>query len=134
MLSIRETVLPGPLRIRKVRLMRTIILQLFAAGALVAASSAHADVFSSQNFSGETATANDLPGVNLDAAPGFGGANNCEEVEVPSYSPRDTFTSHRGTTCKFGNFSLTTTGSGSNHNYDMTYGGNPPPWMQGWRP
>lgn len=115
--------------------MRNLLLPLFAASALFAASSAHADVFSSQDFSGDTATANNLPGVNLDAAPGFGvNGGNCEEVEVPAYSPRDTFASRKGTTCKFGNFSLTTTGSSANHLYDTTYGGNPPPWAEGWRP
>jgi hypothetical protein len=115
--------------------MKNILLPLFAAGVLFAASSAQADVFSSQNFSGDTATADDLPGVNLDAAPGFGvNGGNCEVVDVPAYSARDTFESRKGTTCKFGNFSMTTTGSNGNHLYDMTYGGNPPPWVQSWRP
>lgn len=114
--------------------MRKKLLPLFAAGAMLVASAAHADVFSSQGFSGETTTLNNLPGVNLDVAPGFGNtAGNCEEADVPSYTTRGGHTM-RGTTCSFGNFSITTTGSNARSHYDTTYGGNPPPWMQGWRP
>lgn len=115
--------------------MRNLLLPALFAGALLAASSAHADVFSSQSFTGDAMVLNNLPGVNLDVAPGFeGGAGNCEEADVSSFSTRDAYGGRKGTTCKFGNFSITTTGSTAGNHYDTTYGGNPPPWMQGWRP
>ena len=105
--------------------------------AMLAALPARADVFSSQGFTGETTTLNNLPGVNLDATPGFGGgAGNCTETEMPSYASRDRYgNTVRGTTCRLGNFSITTMGGGSGRtSLDTTYGGNPPPWQQGWRP
>ena len=100
---------------------------------LLAVAPASADVFSSQGFSGEETTLNNLPGVNLDTVPGFGGSSsNCEETEVAAFGPGNHTT--RGTTCKFGKFSITTTTGPGRSGPDLTYGGNPPPWMQGWRP
>jgi hypothetical protein len=43
----------------------------------------------------------------------------------------------RTTTCRYGNFSITSSSGasdGARHRYDMTYGGNPPPWAPSWRP
>lgn len=109
-------------------------LLLVLAG-LFAAAPASADVFSSQGFSGEETTLNNLPGVNLDAVPGYGGStSNCKETDVTAFGPGGSHTS-KGTTCSFGNFSITTSsGRGPRSSPDLTYGGNPPPWMQGWRP
>ena len=105
--------------------------------AMLAALPARADVFSSQGFSGETTTLENLPGVNLDAVPGIvTGTGNCTETEMPAFGHRDMMGTTRGTTCRLGNFSITTTGNGQAQRprHDLTYGGNPPPWMQGWRP
>jgi hypothetical protein len=95
----------------------------------------HADVFSSQSFDGGTTTLEALPGVNLDAVPGMnGGGRNCSEEMVPAFSGNISAET-KATTCRFGNFSVTTTGSQAPRNHlDLTYGGNPPPWLQGWRP
>ncbi len=104
---------------------------------MLAASSAQADVFSSQSFDGGTTTLDNLPGVNLDAAPGFvTGAGNCTEGEVPAFAMGNGAMPTRGTTCNYGNFSITTTGSTSSlmPGHDLTYGGNPPPWVPNWRP
>lgn len=104
---------------------------------LGAASAAQADVFSSQSFDGGTTTLDNLPGVNLDAAPGFvTGAGNCKEGDVPAFAMGNGALPTRGTTCSYGNFSITTSGSSSSimQPGDMTYGGNPPPWAPNWRP
>jgi len=118
---------------RRFRLMPTTALALGAA--LAAAMPASADVFSSQGFSGETTTLNALPGVNLDAVPGFSGSSgNCVESEVQAFKGGATG-SQKATTCQFGRFSVTTTGGASPApRNDLIYGGNPPPWQQGWRP
>lgn len=115
--------------------MKPAFAPLLVCAGLVAAAPASADVFSSQGFSGEETTLNNLPGVNLDAVPGYGGStSNCEETDVTSFGPTGSRTS-RGTTCRFGNFSITTSsGRGPRSGPDLTYGGNPPPWLQGWRP
>jgi len=115
--------------------MKTTAL-LVLGSAMFMAVPAHADVFSSQGFSGETTTLDSLPGVNLDAVPGFGsGTENCVETASPAFSRRNGLAEGRATTCRFGNFSITTTGSDRpSALYDTTYGGNPPPWQQGWRP
>ena len=108
---------------------------LFLAGMMLAAAPAFADVFSSQGFSGETTTLDNLPGVNLDVAPGYGnGLDNCVENDRPSFATRS-LSPQKTTTCSFGNFSITSGNSGSaSHLYDTTYGGNPPPWVPNWRP
>lgn len=115
--------------------LRPAIAGIFVTGALLGAAPALADVFSSQNFSGDTATLDQLPGVNLDVAPGYGsGASNCTEDERPSFSGRS-LTPHTSTTCRFGNFSITSSSPGtSSQLYDTTYGGNPPPWVPRWKP
>lgn len=99
------------------------------------ATPALADVFSSQGFSGETATLEQLPGVNLDVVPGFGNsASNCMENDTMAFATGGGNLPQRATTCRFGNFSITSTGSGgSSALYDTTYGGNPPPWVPNWR-
>lgn len=112
-----------------------------AAGLVLAATAfvgtpALADAFSSQNFSGGTTTLEQLPGVNLDIAPGYGdGLGNCAEDEMPSFSARS-LTPQKTTTCRFGNFSITSSNTrpDSQQLYDTTYGGNPPPWVPSWRP
>lgn len=120
--------------------MKTIALPLLAgalmAGMVLASSSAHADVFSSQGFSGEDTTLNALPGVNLDVTPGGAAAGNCAEVDMPSFSGRGgTLHGGKATECRFGNFSITTTNSqGSRSFYSNVYGDNPPPWAERWRP
>lgn len=108
---------------------------LFALGLAVAAVvPAQADVFSSQSFDGSPSTSNALPGVNLDVVPGVTSGSNCKEEMVPSYSG-NLAGETKATTCQFGNFSITTTGQSQARKYlDLTYGGNPPPWEQGWRP
>lgn len=108
----------------------------FVLAALLVATPSGADVFSSQSFSGGTTTLDQLPGVNLDVVPGMnGGAGDCTEEILPAYTTQGTLGETRGTTCRFGNFSITTTGSpGARNHLDTTYGGNPPPWLQGWRP
>ena len=108
---------------------------LLIAGSVLAAGPANADVFSSQSFTGETTTLNNLPGVNLDAAPGAAVNGRCVESEVAAFTMRGGRDGGTMTECRFGNFSLSTTRNRSMGNpYDTTYGGNPPPWLQGWRP
>lgn len=104
------------------------------AGAMLIAASAQADVFSDQNFSGESASLNALPGVNLDAAPGFSGASNCVETGTASFRTRTGRETATVTECKVGNFTFSTIGETPSPHYDTTYGGNPPPWAEGWRP
>lgn len=107
--------------------------------ALLIGVPAHADVFSSQNFSGDTAKADSLPGVNLQGSVGaaLSGNDNCKETFAnnSAFTTREPFA--RSTTCQYGNFSITTTNnsavSGPGSPNDV-YGGNPPPWEQGWRP
>ena len=112
-----------------------VLAGLLLAGTVTAAAPARADVFSSQSFTGETTTLNALPGVNLDAAPGAAVNGRCVESEVAAFTTRGAPEGGTMTECRFGNFSLSTTRSKSaNRPYDTTYGGNPPPWMQGWRP
>ena len=115
--------------------LRPALAGLLLAGVALAVAPAHADVFSSQGFSGETTTMDKLPGVNLDVVPGYGnGLGNCAEDETPSFSTRG-LTPQRSTTCRFGNFSITSTNNNSaSQLYDTTYGGNPPPWVPNWRP
>lgn len=114
--------------------LRPAIAALFVASVL-GAGPAFADVFSSQNFSGGETKLDQLPGVNLNAAPGIGaGFENCAEDTMPSYSPGDP-TPRKSTTCRIGNFSITSSNSGgASQLYDTTYGGNPPPWVPTWRP
>ena len=114
---------------------RPALAGLLLAGAAFGTTPALADVFSSQGFSGETTTLDNLPGVNLDAAPGFGGGfSNCAEDDRPSFATRS-LSPQKTTTCRFGNFSITSGSSDSaSHLYDTTYGGNPPPWVPNWRP
>lgn len=113
--------------------MKTTALAVLACTML--ALPAHADVFSSQSFDGGTQTLDALPGVNLDVVPGMNGGRNCAEETVPAYSSGSIFGETKATTCRYGNFSITTTGgSGARNHLDLTYGGNPPPWEQGWRP
>lgn len=108
---------------------------LLAAAAAFAGAPAFADAFSSQNFSGGTTTLEQLPGVNLDIAPGYGnGLSNCAEDEMPSFSARS-LKPQKTTTCRFGNFSITSGNSQTESQlYDTTYGGNPPPWVPNWKP
>lgn len=115
-------------------LLRPIAAGLALAGAALAAP-AHADVFSSQSFTGDTATTDNLPGVNLDVVPGLSnGFSNCAEDAVPSFATPG-LPPQKSTTCRFGNFSITSTNSGAaSQLYDTTYGGNPPPWVPNWRP
>lgn len=115
---------------------RPAVAGLFLTAATLGATPALADVFSSQGFSGETTTLEKLPGVNLDVVPGYGnGASNCAEEDALTFTPRGGTMPHRATTCRFGNFSITSTGpSSSSALYDTTYGGNPPPWVPSWRP
>ncbi|MCO5157027.1 MAG: hypothetical protein M9945_09785 [Aquamicrobium sp.] len=115
--------------------LRPAIAGLFLAGAVLGAAPAMADVFSSQDFSGDTATLDQLPGVNLDVAPGYGGGfSNCAEDDRPSFTGRS-LTPQKSTTCRVGNFSITSTSpSSSSQLYDTTYGGNPPPWVPSWKP
>lgn len=106
-----------------------------ASAALLFPAVALADVFSSQGFSGETTTLNNLPGVNLDAVPGFSKNNNCVESKMDSMSWRDGPPNGVRTDCTVGNFTFSTVRGGDVPNpNDMRYGGNPPPWEQRWRP
>lgn len=117
--------------------MRHRAITLIAAGALLAfTAAAHADVFSSQGFSGGSSTLNSLPGVNLDAGTGAAGGSSCVESTVNSFSWRDSPGVATRTDCTVGNFTLSTVreGSGPARPDDTLYGGNPPPWEQGWRP
>lgn len=117
--------------------MKSSAFSLFAASAFVAfTTTAHADVFSSQGFSGETTTLQNLPGVNMGAGAGPAGESNCVESEVSSYSWRDGPLNGTRTDCTIGNFTFSTVRGRNAPNpvYDNTYGGNPPPWEQGWRP
>ena len=107
---------------------------------LALAGQAHADVFSSQGFSGETTTLQALPGVNLDAGTTFSAGSalggDCIETTAPSFSGRDRrIFGQQVTECRVGNFSFS---AGREQNalspYDNTYGGNPPPWERGWKP
>lgn len=116
---------------------RPAVAGLFLTAAALGATPALADVFSSQGFSGETATLEQLPGVNLDVVPGYGNStSNCTEESTTAFSTgigRGNMP-QRATTCRFGNFSITSSGSGgSSALYDTTYGGNPPPWVPNWR-
>ena len=114
--------------------MKLPALVLFASAAALALP-AQADVFSMQGFSGETTTMDSLPGVNLDAVPGQSVLNNCTERDVSSTSYSDGFGRGTLTECRLGNFSVSTVRENPyGHGYDTTYGGNPPPWAQGWRP
>ncbi len=117
--------------------MRHRALSLIAAGTLMAiVAPAHADVFSSQSFSGSGTTLNNLPGVNLDAGTGVAAGSNCVETPVNSYSWRDSPGIGTRTDCTVGNFTFSTVrdGNGPARPDDTTYGGNPPPWEQRWRP
>ena len=118
--------------------LRPALAGLFLAGVTLAAAPAFADVFSSQDFSGGTATLDQLPGVNLDAVPGYGnGLTNCVENDMDTSFSTRSLAPQRTTTCRFGNFSITSGAGnpdGARHRYDMTYGGNPPPWAPTWRP
>lgn len=123
------------------RIMKTTALLVLGCATLavlpLAVQPARADVFSSQGFSGGTTTLDNLPGVNLDAVPGYvTGKSNCAETELPSFGARSPMGGERGTTCRFGNFSITTTGSGptARPRHDLIYGGNPPPWVPNWQP
>lgn len=112
-------------------------LSLIAVGAFMAiAAPAHADVFSSQSFSGGSTTLNHLPGVNLDAGSGPAAGSNCTETSVNSFSWRDAPGVATRTDCTIGNFTFSTVrdGNGPPRPDDTTYGGNPPPWEQHWRP
>lgn len=113
------------------------VVHFLACGiAMLIAAPAGADVFSSQNFSGGNTTMEQLPGVNLDVVPGMAGSGgNCSDEILPGYMSGTNNGDRRATTCRFGNFSITTSGSsGARNHLDTTYGGNPPPWEQGWRP
>ena len=119
--------------------MRVTSVPVLATSALLLlAVPTHADVFSSQGFSGETTTLQALPGVNLDAGStfAFGGAGeNCVETSVPAFSMRNGGGGGTMTECRIGNFSISTVrGQNPIPAHDTTYGGNPPPWEQGWRP
>jgi len=113
---------------------RPAVAGLFLAVA-VGSAPAFADVFSSQDFSGETTTLDKLPGVNLDVVPGYGnGAGNCSQEDTTAFASGGGMMPQTATTCRFGNFSITSSGSGgSSALYDTTYGGNPPPWVPNWR-
>lgn len=115
--------------------LRPAVAGVFLTAAILGISPALADVFSSQGFSGDTTTLNQLPGVNLDVVPGFSnGTSNCVEENTMAFSGGSNMP-QRSTTCRMGNFSITTTGSdASTSGYDTTYGGNPPPWVPRWRP
>lgn len=118
------------------RLMKTTAIA-FIGCAVLALAPARADVFSSQSFDGGTMTLDNLPGVNLDNVPGFvTGTGNCAEADVPAFSMGNGAMATRGTTCRYGNFSITTTGDSNAlmPRQTLTYGDNPPPWAQGWRP
>ncbi|MEO3387731.1 hypothetical protein [Mesorhizobium sp. CAU 1741] len=120
--------------------MRIRSLSVLATSALlVLAAQAHADVFSSQGFSGETTTLQALPGVNLDAGTTFSAGSalggNCVETLAPSFSGRSMGLSEKVTECRVGNFSFSASqGQDKLPAYDNTYGGNPPPWERGWKP
>jgi hypothetical protein len=121
----------------RMRLMRPTLLSIMASSALLAlATSASADVFSSQGFSGSTSSMESLPGVNLDAGTVLSqSGENCVESTVPSYMLRGNSTGGTMTECRFGRFSLNSVRSGDQRPLnDLTYGGNPPPWEQGWKP
>lgn len=115
-------------------LFRPAVAGLLLASAALAAP-AYADAFSSQGFSGETTTMDKLPGVNLDVVPGYSdGLGNCSEDAHPSFATRS-LSPQKSTTCRFGNFSITSTNNNSAQQlYDTTYGGNPPPWVPTWKP
>lgn len=115
---------------------RPALAGLFLTAAALAATPALADVFSSQDFSGQTTTLEKLPGVNLDVVPGYGnGAGNCAQEDTTAFASGGGMMPQTATTCRFGNFSITSTGSGSSSAlYDNTYGGNPPPWVPRWKP
>lgn len=114
---------------------KTSLSVAIASLALLASAPAFADVFSSQGFSGQTSTLNNLPGVNLDTVPGFSKNQNCVETDVSSLSWRDGPLNGTRTDCKVGNFTFSTVrGSDMPNPNDMRYGGNPPPWEQRWRP
>ena len=115
--------------------LRPAVAGLFLAATAFGVSPALADVFSSQGFTGDTTTIEQLPGVNLDVVPGFSnGTSNCVEENTMAFSGGSNMP-QKATTCRMGNFSITTTGSGApTSGYDTTYGGNPPPWVPRWRP
>jgi hypothetical protein len=119
------------------RAMRNSTVFLLAGAICSAAATlpARADVFSMQGFSGETTTMEALPGVNLEAVPGQSLTGNCVERPAVAFSARDRFSGTRVTECRVGNFTFSTSGENPYaKGYDTTYGGNPPPWEQGWRP
>jgi hypothetical protein len=121
----------------RMRLMKPTLLSVMATGALLAlASPSTADVFSSQGFSGSSMSMDSLPGVNLDAGTVLSqGGENCVETAVPSYMLRGNSAGGTMTECHFGSFSLSTVRTGDQRPLeDLTYGGNPPPWEQGWKP
>lgn len=117
--------------------LRPVFAGLLLSALAIVAKPALADVFSSQGFSGETATVDQLPGVNFDVIPGnSSSASNCAEEDTMAFATgRGGNLPQRATTCRFGNFSITSTGSNSASGfYDTTYGGNRPPWVPNWRP
>lgn len=116
--------------------MNRFTLAIFGGLLVASASAAHADVFSSQSFSGDTSSLNHLPGVNLNAAPGASVNGNCVETNVTGFSNRNSpYGGGTMTECRLGNFSISTMREGPRGPaYNTTYGGNPPPWAQGWRP
>lgn len=116
-------------------IFRPALAGLFLSATAVSVTPAFADVFSSQGFSGETTTLEKLPGVNLDVVPGYGnGTGNCSEEEMTAFTAGRSVP-QRATTCRFGNFAITSTAPASpSALYDTTYGGNPPPWVPNWRP
>ena len=114
---------------------KTSLSVAFASIALLVSSPAFSDVFSSQGFSGQSTTLNNLPGVNLDTVPGFSKNENCVESQFNAPSWRDGPRSGTRTDCRVGSFTFSTERSGEVPNpNDLRYGGNPPPWEQRWRP
>lgn len=115
------------------------VITLAASSLLLFGVPVHADVFSSQGFTGDTTTLQALPGVDPSTGTSFSannGTNNC--VDKPAaYSFGNGHTSATRTECRVGNFSFSTTRStdqNPSYDFDTTYGGNPPPWLQGWKP
>lgn len=112
---------------------RPAVIGFTLAATALCAGPALADVFSSQDFSGGTATIEQLPGVNLDVVPGNSASGNCVEEQTMAFSTRAGNLPQRATTCRFGNFSITSSSTNGSALYDTTYGGNPPPWVPRWR-
>ncbi|TKT81338.1 hypothetical protein [Aquamicrobium sp. LC103] len=110
---------------------------LLCGALLFAATPAHADVFSSQSFSGDPATMDQLPGVNLDFSSNgiITGTSSCVEKQGPAFETRHGMRSSTVQECTIGNFTFSSGVANSTPKvYDETYGGNPPPWAAGWRP